>query len=157
MYLSLLALVACGPKVIDDADEVSVDYVYKFADWTVVDQWSEKFVVWNNAEFHWLESVVRWAKLDDKFEGVINWRELYASEYDGNMVQSYPNLVMREVFWIENPRVWDVVSIEPYGEWVILDETTDENWYMMYFVDFNDPKTFSDLSYLITITNIEKN
>jgi hypothetical protein len=37
-YLSLLALAACGPKVIDDADIVSVDYVYSFSDGTVVEQ-----------------------------------------------------------------------------------------------------------------------
>jgi hypothetical protein len=31
-YLSLLALAACGPKVIDDSDLVSIDYKYAFSD-----------------------------------------------------------------------------------------------------------------------------
>jgi hypothetical protein len=31
-YLSLLALAACGPKVIDDSDVVSIDYKYTFSD-----------------------------------------------------------------------------------------------------------------------------
>ena len=156
VYLSLLALVACGPKVIDDSDVVSMDYVYKFADGTIVDQWNAEFIVWDNSEFQRLESVIRWAKLWDEFNWTINWKVLYSSEYDNNMVQSYPNLVMREVLWIIDPKVWDTVSIEPYGEWVILSETEDEDWYMMYFVDFNDPKTFSDLLYFASITNIEK-
>jgi hypothetical protein len=36
--LSLLALAACGPKVIDDADLVSIDYKYTFSDGTVIEQ-----------------------------------------------------------------------------------------------------------------------
>ena len=33
-----MGLAACGPKVVDDADIVSVDYVYSFSDGTVVEQ-----------------------------------------------------------------------------------------------------------------------
>lgn len=156
VYLSLLALVACGPKVIDDSDIVSIDYVYKFGNWTIIDQWSSEFVVWNNDEYQWLQSVVRWAKLGEEFSWVVNWKILYSSEYDSDKVQSYPNLVMREVLWINDPKIWDVVSVEPYGEWIVLSESEDNDWYMMYLVDFNDPKTFSDLLYSVSITNIEK-
>ena len=40
-YLSLLALAACGPKVIDDSDLVSLDYTISLSDWTLVEQWSK--------------------------------------------------------------------------------------------------------------------
>ena len=65
-YLSLLALAACGPKVIDDADIVSVDYKYTFADWTVIEQWSKDFTVWSAGDLAWTE-----------FNWEINWKKLY--------------------------------------------------------------------------------
>ena len=156
-YLSLLALAACGPKVVDDSDLVSFDYKYILADWTVVEQWSAELTIWENSKYQWLESVLRWAKQNDEFNGVVNWRDVYGYAYDGSMVQSYPSLIMTEVLWIDEPKIWDSVNVSSFGDWVIVSEWIDEEWYTYYVVDFNDLKTYSDLSYFVKITGLEKN
>ena len=155
-YLSLLALAACWPKVIDDSDLVSIDYKYTFSDWTVVEQWTKDFTVWNAWELAWIEEIVRWAKQDDEFSWVINWKEVYESEYDSSKVQVYPNVILTEVMWIEDPSVWTEVEVSSIWNWVITNIEESDEWYNEYEVDFNDPKTYSELSYLIKVTSIEK-
>lgn len=155
-YLSLLALAACWPKVIDDSDLVSVDYKYTFSDWTVVEQWTKDFTVWNAWELTWIEELVRWAKQDDEFSWVINWKEIYESEYDSNKIQKYPNIILTEVMWIEDPTVWTEVEVSSIWNWVITNIEENDEWYNEYEVNFNDPKTYSELSYSIKVTNIEK-
>ena len=156
-YLSLLALAACGPKVIDDSDLVSIDYKYMLSDWTVVEQWLKDFTVWDASDLDWIENIVRWAKQDDEFNGIIAWWDLYGYAYDENMVQSYPNLIMTEVLWISDPKIWDSINVSSFGDWVIISDGKDDEWYTYWVVDFNDPKTYSDLSYSVKITDIEKN
>lgn len=155
-YLSLLALAACWPKVIDDSDLVSVDYKYTFSDWTVVEQWTKDFTVWNAWELAWIEELVRWAKQDDEFSWVINWKEIYESEYDSNKIQKYPNIILTEVMWIEDPTLWTEVEVSSIWNWVITNIEENDEWYNEYEVNFNDPKTYSELSYSIKVTNIEK-
>ncbi len=156
-YLSLLALVACWPKVIDDADLVSVDYVYKFSDWTVIEEWSKDITIWDAWDLAWMESIIRWAKQDAEFEWKINWKEVYTSEYDSNKVQSFPNIILTEVMWVSNPSVWSEISINSTWTWVIVGVEKDKDWYDTYVVEFNDPKTYSELSYFVKVVNIEKN
>lgn len=156
-YLSLLALAACGPKVIDDADIVSVDYVYSFSDGTVVEQWTKDFTVWDAGNLSWIENIVRWAKIDDEFNWEINWQEVYQSEYRPSKVQSFPNVILTEVMWIENPKVWTEIDVNSVWHGVITKIEKDSDWYDSYVVEFNDPKTYSELSYSIKVVNIEKN
>ena len=156
-YLSLLALAACGPKVIDDSDLVSIDYKYTFSDWTLVEQWSEEFTVWEAGNLAWIEDVVRWAKVDDEFNWKINGKDLYQSEYNPNLVQSYPNIILTEVMWVENPTIWTEVDVNSIWHWIVTSIEKDSDWYDVYVVEFNDPKTYSELSYTIRVTNIEKN
>ena len=156
-YLSLLALAACGPKVIDDADLVSIDYKYTFSDWTVAEQWTKEFTVWDAGDLVWIENLVRWAKQDAEFTWMINGKEAYQSEYNSNLVQSYSKLILTEVIWIQNPTVWTEVSVNSVWNGVITSVGKDSEWYDEYLVDFNDPKTYLDLRYYIKVTNIEKN
>ena len=156
-YLSLLALAACGPKAIDDSDLVSIDYKYTLGDWTVVEQWSEEFTVWEAGDLDWIEDIVRWAKVDDEFSWKINWGDLYQSDYNPNLVQSYPNIILSEVMWVENPTVWTEVDVNSIWHWVVTKIEKDSDWYDVFVVEFNDPKTYSELSYSIKVTNIEKN
>ena len=156
-YLSLLALAACGPKVIDDSDLVSIDYKYTFSDWTLVEQWSEEFTVWEAGNLAWIEDVVRWAKVDDEFNWKINGKDLYQSEYNPNLVQSYPNIILTEVMWVDNPTIWTEVDVNSIWHWIVTSIEKDSDWYDVYVVEFNDPKTYSELSYTIRVTNIEKN
>ena len=128
-YLSLLALAACGPKVIDDSDLVSIDYEYKFSDWTVVEQWSEEFTIWEAWDLAWIEDIIRWAKVDDEFNWEIDWKDLYGSEYDSNLVQSYPNIILSEVMWVENPTVWTEVDVNSIWHWVVTKIEKDSDWY----------------------------
>ena len=155
-YLSLLALVACGPKVIDDSDLVTIDYKYAFSDWTVIEQWTKDFTVWDAGELAWIEDIVRWAKEEAEFDWTVNWKEIYESEYNQNLVQSYPNIILTEVMWIENPAVWTEVSVNSIWNGVIINIDKDDEWYDEYVVDFNDPKTYSELSYSIKVVKIEK-
>ena len=156
VYLSLLALAACWPKVIDDADLVSVDYKYSFVDWTLIEQWSKYFIMWDDSENLWLESLVRWSRQNDEFSGVVNWKELYKSDYDYTSVQSYPKIILTEVMWIMNPVIWMEVDVSDIWTWIIVDIKKDSDWYDVYVVDFNEPRTYSDLSYYVKITGIEK-
>ena len=156
-YLSLLALAACWPKVIDDADVVSIDYTYKFSDWTVVEQWSKDFTVWDAWDSAWIEEIVRWAKLDDKFEWTIDWMDVYNDEYDSNKVQSFPNIILTEVMWVEDPQIGTEIDVNSIWHGVIMSIEKDDEWYDEYVVNFNNPKTYSELSYSIKVTNIEKN
>ena len=155
-YLSLLALAACWPKVIDDSDIVSVDYIYSFADGSVIDQWTMDFTVWENDDSKWIESIVRWAKQDAEFEWKVSWKEIYRSEYDSNNVQSYTKTIMTMVLWIENPTVWTEVEAGSLWVWVITDIQKDSDGYDVYIVDFNDPKTYSELYYSLKVVSIEK-
>jgi FKBP-type peptidyl-prolyl cis-trans isomerase 2 len=156
-YLSLLALAACWPKVIDDADVVSIDYTYKFSDWTVVEQWSKDFTVWDAWDSAWIEEIVRWAKLDDEFEWTIDWMDVYNDEYDSNKVQSFPNIILTEVMWVEDPQIGTEIDVNSIWHGVIMSIEKDDEWYDEYVVNFNNPKTYSELSYSIKVTNIEKN
>ena len=156
-YLSLLALAACGPKVIDDADLVSIDFKYTFSDWTVVEQWSKEFTVWDAGDLAWIEDIVRWAKVDAEFTWNISWKDLYQSDYNPNLVQSYPNIILTEVMWVENPTIWTEVDVNSIWHGVVTSIEKDNDWYDVFVVEFNDPKTYSELSYSIKVTNIEKN
>ena len=157
-YLSLLALAACWPKVIDDSDLVSIDYKYAFEDWTVIEQWTKEFTVWNAGDLAWIENIVRWAKKDEEFNWKINWKDLYGSEYNSTgLVISYPNIVLTEVLWVENPKVWTEIDVNSMWHGIITKIEKDEDGYNSYIVDFNDPKTYSELSYSIKVINIEKN
>ena len=125
-YLSLLALAACGPKVIDDSDLVSIDYKYTFSDWTLVEQWSEEFTVWEAGNLAWIEDVVRWAKVDDEFNWKINGKDLYQSEYNPNLVQSYPNIILTEVMWVDNPTIWTEVDVNSIWHWIVTSIEKDD-------------------------------
>ena len=154
-YLCLLTLAACGPKVVDDSDLISFDYKYTFDDWTVVEEWSASLTVWENSKYQWLESIISWAKKGDEFNGIIAWWNLYV--YDESMIQSYPSLIMTEVYSMSDPKIWDSVHSNSFGDWVIISDGKDDEWYIYWVVDFNDPKSYSDLSYSVRITDIEKN
>ena len=156
-YLSLLALAACGPKVIDDADIVSIDYKYMFSDWTVIEQWTKDFTVWSDEDSAWIENIVRWAKVDDEFSGKINWKEIYGDEYNSDLSQSYPNIILTEVMWVSDPGIWTEVDVNNIWHGVVTDIRKDSDWYDVFLVEFNEPKTYSELSYLIKVLNIEKN
>jgi len=156
-YLSLLALAACGPKVIDDADIVSIDYKYMFSDWTVIEQWTKDFTVWSGEDSAWIENIVRWAKVDDEFSGKINWKEIYGDEYNSDLSQSYPNIILTEVMWVSEPGIWTEVDVNNIWHGVVTDIRKDSDWYDVFVVEFNEPKTYSELSYLIKVINIEKN
>ena len=155
-YLSLLALAACGPKVIDDSDLVSIDYKYTFSDWSVVEQWNKDFVVWDAGDLAWIEDIVRWAEVDAEFKWKINWKELYGAEYDSNDWQSYPLVVMKNAMQIDEPEIWMEVNVGSFWTWVIVRMEKDSDWADTCVVEFNNPKTYSDLSYTIKVTNIEK-
>ena len=155
-YLYLLALAACWPKVVDDSDLVSIDYEYKLADWTVVEQWSKDITIWDAWDFEWLEPLVRGAKQGAEFEWNINWKDLYGAEYDSNMVQAYPNIILTEVLGVSEPKIWTEVFVDSFWDWVITSVEKDSDDYDIYVVEFNDPKTYSELSYLIKVTDIEK-
>ena len=156
-YLSLLALAACGPKVIDDADIVSIDYKYMFSDWTVIEQWTKDFTVWSDEDSAWIENIVRWAKVDDEFSGKINWKEIYGDEYNSDLSQSYPNIILTEVMWVSEPGIWTEVDVNNIWHGVVTDIRKDSDWYDVFVVEFNEPKTYSEISYSIKVTNIEKN
>ena len=155
-YLSLLALAACGPKVIDDSDLVTIDYKYTFSDWTIIDQWTTEFTVWNAGDLAWVEDIVRWAKQDAEFEWTISWKEVYKSDHDSDKVQSFSNVILTEVMWIENPQIWTEVEVNSAWHGVITAIEKDSDWYDSYVVEFNDSKTYSEISYFIKVTNIEK-
>jgi FKBP-type peptidyl-prolyl cis-trans isomerase 2 len=153
----LLALAACGPKVIDDADIVSIDYKYMFSDWTVIEQWTKDFTVWSDEDSAWIENILRWAKVDDEFSGKINWKEIYGDEYNSDLSQSYPNIILTEVMWVSDPGIWTEVDVNNIWHGVVTDIRKDSDWYDVFVVEFNEPKTYSELSYLIKVLNIEKN
>ena len=156
-YLCLIALAACGPKVIDDSDIVTVDYSFSLIDWTVVDQWTKNLTIWQDSSLSRLESIIMWAKKNEEFQWKIDGAKLYWDEHSGNKVQSYAEVIITEVLWISDPEVWSEVYVESIWNGVITAITTDEDWYFSYTVDFNDPKTYSELSYNIKVTDLEKN
>jgi hypothetical protein len=82
---------------------------------------------------------------------------LYKSEYNPSLAQSYPNIILTEVMWVEKPTIWTEVDVNSVWHGVITDIEKDSDWYDVYVVEFNDPKTYSELSYSIKVTNIEKN
>ena len=98
-----------------------------------------------------------WAKKDDEFQWKIDWSKLYKDEHDDNKVQTYANIIITEVLWVSDPKEWSEVYVDSIWNGVITDIITDEDWYLSYTVDFNDPKTYSELSYNIKVTNLEKN
>jgi FKBP-type peptidyl-prolyl cis-trans isomerase 2 len=155
-YLSLLALAACGPKVIDDSDLVSVDYIYTLENWNIVEQWSKDITIWEAGKLSWIEDIIRWAKEDEEFKWSIDWKDLYKSEYNPNLVQEFSSIILTDVMNIENPQIWNEIDTSSMWHGIITRVEKDDEWYDVYIVDFNNPKTYSKLSYLIKVTNIEK-
>lgn len=156
ILLGLLTLPGCGPKGIDDADLVSIEYKYTYSDWTLIEEWNKDFSFWNGWDMAWVESIIEWAKVDDEFTWTKNWKEVYKSKYNPSNIQSYPDIILTEVMWISDPKIWTEVEVNSIWVWIITNIKKDKNWYNVYEIDFNDPKTYSDLSYYIKITNIEK-
>ena len=154
ILLCVSTLTACGPKVIDESDLVSIDYKYSFSDWTVIEEWSKDITI-QNADNR-IESIIMWAKLDDEFSWTANWKEIYKSEYNPNKIQTFPGIILTEVMWISDPEIWTKVEVNSIWKWVITAIEKDSDWYDSYVVEFNELKTYSDLLYYIKITNIEK-
>lgn len=155
-YLSLLALAACWPKVIDNWDLVTVSYKYTLDNWTIVDQWNKELTIWDTNNPERIESIIRWAKQNDEFEWKINWKEIYKNEYDSDKVRSFANIILTEVMWLDEPKVWTEINVNSIWTWIITSIEKDEEWYNNYIVNFNDPKTYSELSYSLKIINIDK-
>lgn len=156
MFVWLLSLTACGPKGIDENDLVSIDYQYSFSDWTIIEQWTKEITMWSAGGIEWMESIIEWAKVDDELTWIINWKEIYKSEYNQNNVQPFVDIILTEVMGVADPKIWTEVETNSMWKWVITKIEKDSEWYDSYIVDFNDPKTYSDLLYYIKITNIEK-
>ena len=155
-YLSLLALAACWPKVIDNWDLVTVSYKYTLDNLTIVDQWNKELTIWDTNNPERIESIIRWAKQNDEFEWKINWKEIYKNEYDSDKVRSFANIILTEVMWLDEPKVWTEINVNSIWTWIITSIEKDEEWYNNYIVNFNDPKTYSELSYSLKIINIDK-
>ena len=124
---------------------------------TIVEEWTKNFTVGNSWDLDWIENIVRGAKQDAEFNWKINWKEIYKSEYNSNKVQSFPNIILTEVMWVEKPEIWAEIDVNSIWHGVITTIEKDSDWYDAYVVDFNDPKTYSELSYSIKVINIEKN
>lgn len=156
MFLWLLTLTACGWKKIDDNDLVSIDYKYAFSDWTVIEEWTKDITIGASNSTARIDSIIMWAKKDREFNWKMNWKEIYKSEYNPNNVQPFAGIILTEVMNVSDPKVWTKVETNSMWEWVITKIEKDSDWYDSYVVDFNDPKTYSDLLYYIKVTNIEK-
>ena len=155
--LCLFSLAACTskPEIIDDADFVSVDYTYTCQD-EVVENGNASFVIWENSKYSWMESIVLWAEKDAAFSWRVLWDTLFPGEYDSDKLQIYPNIIMNEVLWLDDPQIWDKVEVSSVWEGKITGIYENEQWYLEYLVDFNEPKTYSDIIYFIQVTDIEK-
>ena len=138
-----------------DADVVSVDYTYSCKG-EIVESGTASFVIWEDSEYSWMENVVLWTWKDAIFSWVISWESLFADLYDVDAVQIYPEVIMSEVLWLSEPSIWDIVNVSSVWNWVVTSIIENAQWYLEYLIDFNDPKTYSDIEYLIKITDIEK-
>ena len=101
--LWLIILTACWHKGIDEADLVSLEYIYSFSDWTIVEEWSKELTIWDAWNFTRIEPIILWSKQDDELKWTINGKEIYKSEYNPNKVLAYPNIILTEVMWISDP------------------------------------------------------
>lgn len=155
-YLWLLALVACGPKIVDDSDIVSLQYTYSLGNGTVVEEWVKDLEIWKDSSTIWIDSIVLWARKNDEFEWRIDWKKLFGSSYNPDNVQYYPRIVIKEILWVSEPQIWMSMTLDWFGEWIVIWETTDDEWYPVFIVDFNDPKTYSELSYYFKVLSVKK-
>ena len=71
-------------------------------------------------------------------------------------MQSYPNIILTEALWISDPEIWTEVYVNSFWTWVIKSIEESGEWYDVYVVEFNDPKTYSELSYSIKVSSVEK-
>ena len=154
--LWLVILTGCWNKGIDESDLVSFEYKYSFEDWTVIEEWSKELTIWDTWNFTRIEPIILWSKQDDELKWTINGKEIYKSEYNPNKVLAYPNIILTEVMWISNPKIWTEIEVDNIWNLIITNIEKDSDWYDSFVVDFNDPKTYSELSYYIKITNITK-
>ena len=89
-YMVLLLLFGCGaPRIIDDADEVTFDYVYSFSDGTVFKEGTSTLVVgsYSSADFEALHEIVLDAQVGDVLQGVLSPEQTYADAYDFSLQQ----------------------------------------------------------------------
>lgn len=155
LFLGLLSLTACGPKVVENSDLVSIEYAYQFEDWTTIEKWDQTFTMWNT-DYNRLKDIILWAKIDDTFTWTISWQEIFKSEYNPNNILSYGYTILTEVLWIPEPIIWTEVRVDSIWVWIITNIEKDSDGYDSYIVNFNDPKTYSDIQYYIKIKDIEK-
>lgn len=155
-YLWLLSLAACGPRIIDDADRVSLSYSLSYNN-TEVKSWEIEKTIWDKSEFEWMDDILRWLKNGDIKDGTINWFDAFPWEYNENLKQEFPNIIITEVLWLSDPKENDEVSTSSLWTWVIVDKIKDEKGYDVFVVDFNNPMYYDEnIVYHIEINNVEK-
>lgn len=154
--LWLLCLAGCGKSVvIENGDKVNVDYTYVFVDWTT-NFGNLDLVVWDNWLNAWMDDFLLGFQVDSEFSWFTEWKNILVWEYDANNVQKYASIIMTEVLWVDSPSVWKSVYVDEMWDWIITWVEEDTDGYMVYVVDFNNPNSYSDVEYQVTVKSIEK-
>lgn len=156
-YLWLLTLAACGPRVIDESDHVSLSYTLTYNN-TEVAHWETIKTIWENSEIDkWMDGILIWAKAGDIKEWTISGFEAFPWEYNEKLKQVFPNIIVTEVLWLSEPKISDEISTSSLWTWRIVDKIKDEEWYNVFVVDFNNPMYYDEnITYHIEINNVEK-
>lgn len=155
-WFCIVSLAACwGTKEIDNGDVVSLNCKYTFVDGTTSNL-NETVTIGEVSENDWISELVKWSLSWDIFTWIISSDILFPGMYNSNNTQTIPNIIMTEVIGLQEPKKWDQIFVDGFWDGYIMDEIIDEEWYKSYFVDFNDPKFYSDAEYEIQIVNVEK-
>ena len=154
-YVGLLTLVWCGaPRIIDDADELTVEYAFFFESGEVHESGTTMLVVGQEEWLfqHFADQFIG-ASYDASFEGILTPELTYGSEYNPALQQR-----LAEIYFTAmgaTPAVGSSVFFPNLGEWLILATDVEEE-VNYYTIDFNPMETYLPLNYQVQITNVVK-
>ncbi|MDD2537734.1 MAG: FKBP-type peptidyl-prolyl cis-trans isomerase [Candidatus Absconditabacteria bacterium] len=153
-YLGLLLLVGCGaPRIIDAADEVSLDYTLTFSDGKVYDSGTTTLTVGSEHLYPFFSAILLGKQVDDQLSGSFTPDQTFGDLYDYTLQQKLAEGYL-DVLEI-SPEIGTEVALSTLGTGIIrfIDQEEGVN---MYTIDFNPMETYEPLYYTLTITQVVK-
>ena len=154
-YLCLLLLVGCGaPKLIDESDEVTVDYVFSFDDGMVYDSGTSTLIVWGEENlFKYMHEQFMGAEFGATITGTLSPEQTYWKNYDSALQQRLAEIYLTAMN-ITPSFGWSVF-FPNLGTGIIINIDIEEG-VNYYTIDFNPIETYLPLHYQVIITDVVK-
>lgn len=132
---------------------VAIIYTWKLDNWEILESGRKLITIWSWEVIKWIDAFIAGKKVGKKYKLTVEPKDAYWDLYTENNQQHISSFIF-EKLWIST-KTWDIVTLDK-TTWKILRHETDKDWNNTIVFDVNPVQTRQDISYEITILEIQK-